>query len=93
MLLFCVFGCRLRLQAESKGFRLDDTGLFPATQGSGSKRVFFIFFNYEKEYKDCILICLILQGTKGTANLKLYTEREVFDFLGVPWLEPHERNL
>jgi hypothetical protein len=39
MLLFCVFGCRLRLQAESKGFRLDDTGLFPATQGSGGKRV------------------------------------------------------
>ncbi|MCI20100.1 DNA polymerase lambda-like, partial [Trifolium medium] len=28
----------LRLQAESKGFRLDDTGLFPATQGSGGKR-------------------------------------------------------
>lgn len=36
---FWVFGCRLRLQAESKGFRLDDTGLFPAIQGSGGKRV------------------------------------------------------
>jgi len=29
----------LRQQAESKGFRLDDTGLFPAIQGSGGKRV------------------------------------------------------
>ncbi|CAI8587675.1 unnamed protein product [Vicia faba] len=65
-----VLNRRLRLQAESKGFRLDDTGLFPAIQGSGGKR-----------------------GTKGTANMKLYTEREVFDFLGFPWLEPHERNL
>ncbi|KAK7252349.1 hypothetical protein RIF29_36219 [Crotalaria pallida] len=51
-------------------FRLDDTGLFPATQGSGGKR-----------------------GAKGSASLKFYTEREVFDFLGFPWLEPHERNL
>ncbi|CAJ2647664.1 unnamed protein product [Trifolium pratense] len=65
-----VLNRRLRQQAESKGFRLDDTGLFPSTQGSGGKR-----------------------GTKGSANMKLYTEREVFDFLGVPWLEPHERNL
>lgn len=38
---FWVFGCRLRLEAESKGFRLDDTGLFPATQGSSGKRVCF----------------------------------------------------
>ncbi|KAE8726080.1 hypothetical protein F3Y22_tig00007895pilonHSYRG00144 [Hibiscus syriacus] len=30
--------CRLRLLAESKGYRLDDTGLFPATHGSGGKR-------------------------------------------------------
>lgn len=30
---------RLRLLAESKGFRLDDTGLFPATQSPGGKRV------------------------------------------------------
>ncbi|KAI5437164.1 hypothetical protein KIW84_023327 [Lathyrus oleraceus] len=65
-----VLNRRLRLQAESRGFRLDDTGFFPAIQGSGGKR-----------------------GTKGTANMKLYTEREVFDFLGFPWLEPHERNL
>ena len=30
---------RLRLLAESKGFRLDDTGLYPATHGSPGKRV------------------------------------------------------
>ncbi|KAJ6771722.1 DNA polymerase IV [Salix koriyanagi] len=29
---------RMRLLAESKGYRLDDTGLFPATQASGGKR-------------------------------------------------------
>ncbi|KAJ7953677.1 DNA polymerase lambda [Quillaja saponaria] len=65
-----VLNRRLRLLAESKGFRLDDTGLFPATQGSSGKR-----------------------GTKAMASLKFHTEKEVFDFLGFPWLEPHERNL
>ncbi|KAF7829394.1 DNA polymerase lambda [Senna tora] len=65
-----VLNRRLRLLAESKGFRLDDTGLFPITQASGSKR-----------------------GAKGSASLKFHTEREVFDFLGFAWLEPHERNL
>ncbi|KAI4314278.1 hypothetical protein L6164_027203 [Bauhinia variegata] len=65
-----VLNRRLRLLAESKGFRLDDTGLFPATQGSGGKR-----------------------GAKGSASLKFYTEKEVFDFLGFPWFEPCERNL
>ncbi|XVF84892.1 hypothetical protein PTKIN_Ptkin17bG0075800 [Pterospermum kingtungense] len=65
-----VLNRRLRLLAESKGYRLDDTGLFPATRGSGSKR-----------------------GARGTASLKMETEKEVFDFLGFPWLEPHERNL
>ncbi|KAL6547231.1 hypothetical protein OROMI_022952 [Orobanche minor] len=65
-----VLNRRLRLLAESKGFRLDDTGLFPATLGSGGKR-----------------------GSKGSASLKFGTEREVFDFLGFPWLEPNERNL
>ncbi|KAF3955131.1 hypothetical protein CMV_019619 [Castanea mollissima] len=34
-----VLNRRLRLLAESKGFRLDDTGLFPATHGSGGKRI------------------------------------------------------
>ncbi|KAJ8451683.1 hypothetical protein Cgig2_018317 [Carnegiea gigantea] len=61
---------RLRLLAESKGYKLDDTGLFPATQSSGSKR-----------------------GAKGGPSLHFNTEKEVFDFLGFPWLEPHERNL
>lgn len=65
-----VLNRRLRLLAESKGFRLDDTGLFPATHGSGGK-----------------------WGSRGSTSIKLYTEREVFDFLGFPWLEPHERNL
>ncbi|KAK4780811.1 hypothetical protein SAY87_016917 [Trapa incisa] len=65
-----VLNRRLRLLAESKGYRLDDTGLFPATHGSGGKR-----------------------GSKGSASLKLSTEKEVFNFLGFPWLEPHERNL
>ncbi|XP_048137282.1 DNA polymerase lambda isoform X5 [Rhodamnia argentea] len=65
-----VLNRRLRLLAKSKGFRLDDTGLFPGTHDSGGKR-----------------------GSKGSTSIKLYTEREVFDFLGFPWLEPHERNL
>ncbi|XP_031399752.1 DNA polymerase lambda isoform X1 [Punica granatum] len=65
-----VLNRRLRILADSKGFRLDDTGLFPATHGSGGKR-----------------------GSKGSASIKLCTERAVFDFLGFPWLEPHERNL
>ncbi|AES96305.1 hypothetical protein MTR_5g035540 [Medicago truncatula] len=42
---------------------------------------------------DSVLICLILQGTKGTANMKLYTENEVFEFLCFPLLAPHERNI
>ncbi|KAL3631061.1 hypothetical protein CASFOL_024045 [Castilleja foliolosa] len=65
-----VLNRRLRLLAESKGFRLDDTGLFPATLGSGGKR-----------------------GSKGSASLKFGTEKEVFEFLGFPWLEPNQRNL
>ncbi|VFQ59442.1 unnamed protein product [Cuscuta campestris] len=64
-----VLNRRLRLLAQSKGFRLDDTGLFPSAQSSDGKH-----------------------GLRG-ANLKFDTEREIFDFLGFPWLEPHERNL
>ncbi|KAJ0095280.1 hypothetical protein Patl1_16227 [Pistacia atlantica] len=64
------FMCRLRLLAESKGYRLDDTGLFPATRGSGGKH-----------------------GARASASLKFETEKEVFNFLGFPWLEPNERNL
>ncbi|CAI9102840.1 OLC1v1001188C1 [Oldenlandia corymbosa var. corymbosa] len=37
-----VLNRRLRLLAESKGFQLDDTGLFPATHGSGGKRLRFV---------------------------------------------------
>lgn len=65
-----VLNRRLRILAESKGYRLDDTGLFLATQTSGGKR-----------------------GTKASTSLNLKTEKEVFDFLGFPWFEPHERNL
>ncbi|XP_062091523.1 DNA polymerase lambda [Humulus lupulus] len=65
-----VLNRRLRLLADSKGFRLDDTGLFPATHGSPGTR-----------------------GTRATASLKFNEEKEIFDFLGFPWLEPHERNL
>ncbi|KAJ4879128.1 hypothetical protein Rs2_36182 [Raphanus sativus] len=68
--------CRLRLLAESKGDRLNDTGLFPATHSSSGNRV---------------------RGTtmvvRASASMKLSTEKQVFDFLGFPWLEPHERNL
>ena len=32
-------------------------------------------------------------GKRASWSLKLNTEKEVFDFLGFPWLEPHERNL
>ncbi|KAL5759729.1 hypothetical protein ACOSP7_018246 [Xanthoceras sorbifolium] len=65
-----VLNRRLRLLADSKGYRLDDTGLFPATHGSGGK-----------------------QSAKASTSLKFRMEKEVFDFLGFPWLEPHERNL
>ncbi|KAH0916591.1 hypothetical protein HID58_031037 [Brassica napus] len=65
-----VLNRRLRLLAESKGYRLDDTGLFPATHSSSGNR-----------------------GGKASASMKLSTEKQVFDFLGFPWLEPHERNL
>ncbi|XP_033132797.1 DNA polymerase lambda isoform X2 [Brassica rapa] len=65
-----VLNRRLRLLAESKGYRLDDTGLFPATHSSSGNR-----------------------GGRASASMKLSTEKQVFDFLGFPWLEPHERNL
>ncbi|KAG9144324.1 hypothetical protein Leryth_019421 [Lithospermum erythrorhizon] len=65
-----VLNRRLRILADSKGYRLDDKGLFPAVKGSSSNK-----------------------GFKASASLKFQTEKEVFDFLGFPWLEPHERNL
>lgn len=38
-------------------------------------------------------ILVPLQGAKGSASLKFNTEKEIFDFLDFPCLEPHERNL
>lgn len=38
-------------------------------------------------------LMILKQGMKGSASLKFNTEKEVFDFLGFPWLEPNERNL
>ncbi|WOL12144.1 DNA polymerase lambda isoform X1 [Canna indica] len=67
-----VLNRRLRLLADSKGYRLDDTGLYLSmtSQGSPGKK-----------------------GTKSSTRVTCYTEKEVFDVLGFPWLEPHERNL
>ncbi|KAF9625705.1 hypothetical protein IFM89_026285 [Coptis chinensis] len=65
-----VLNRRLRILAGSKGYRLDDTGLYLATQSSGGKR-----------------------GSIASTSLSFKTEKEVFDFLGFPWFEPHERNL
>ncbi|XP_019703422.1 DNA polymerase lambda isoform X2 [Elaeis guineensis] len=65
-----VLNRRLRLLAESKGYRLDDTGLYLATQCSAGKR-----------------------GMKSSTSMNCRTEKAVFDILGFPWLEPHERNL
>lgn len=38
-MFICHENYRLRLLAESKGYRLDDTGLFPATHSSSGNRV------------------------------------------------------
>ncbi|KAJ3700615.1 hypothetical protein LUZ61_004320 [Rhynchospora tenuis] len=65
-----VLNRRLRLLAESKGYRLDDTGLYLATPGSSTKR-----------------------GFKSGTIIHCETEKDVFDALGFPSLEPHERNL
>lgn len=65
-----VLNRRLRLLAEAKGYKLDDTGLFPVARNSTGKKV-----------------------ARASSSLQFKTEREVFDFLGFPWLEPHERNL
>lgn len=65
-----VLNRRLRLLAEAKGYKLDDTGLFPVTRNSTGKKV-----------------------AMASSSFQCKTEREVFDFLGFPWLEPHERNL
>ncbi|CAN6164450.1 unnamed protein product [Urochloa humidicola] len=65
-----VLNRRLRLLADSKGYVLDDTGLYLATRGSGGKH-----------------------AGRSDAIVNCHTEKDVFDTLGFPWLEPHERNL
>ncbi|KAL6861744.1 hypothetical protein ACP4OV_017444 [Aristida adscensionis] len=65
-----VLNRRLRILAESKGYILDDTGLYLATKGSGGKH-----------------------AGRSDAIVNCHTEKDVFDTLGFPWLEPHERNL
>ncbi|KAJ4865740.1 DNA polymerase lambda (POLL) [Raphanus sativus] len=45
---------------------------------------------------DCsqLLTVQVVTGVvRASASMKLSTEKQVFDFLGFPWLEPHERNL
>ncbi|KAF7107771.1 hypothetical protein CFC21_108352 [Triticum aestivum] len=65
-----VLNRRLRILAESKGYVLDDTGLYLATQSSGGKR-----------------------AGRSEAIVNCHEEKDVFDTLGFPYLEPHERNL
>lgn len=65
-----VLNRRLRILADSKGYVLDDTGLYLATQSSGGKR-----------------------AGRSEAIVNCHEEKDVFDTLGFPWLEPHERNL
>ncbi|KAM0914402.1 hypothetical protein ACQ4PT_011584 [Festuca glaucescens] len=65
-----VLNRRLRILAESKGYVLDDTGLYLATQSCGGKR-----------------------AGRSEAIVNCHEEKDVFDTLGFPWLEPHERNL
>ncbi|KAJ3694941.1 hypothetical protein LUZ60_000318 [Juncus effusus] len=65
-----VLNRRLRLLAESKGYRLDDTGLYLATPGSSANR-----------------------GFKSGKMVHCDTEKDVFDVLGFPYLQPQERNL
>ncbi|KAK1316374.1 hypothetical protein QJS10_CPA05g01897 [Acorus calamus] len=41
-----------------------------------------------------VLLCVVdAPGAKSSISLTCKTEREVFNELGFPWLEPHERNL
>ncbi|CAM0913529.1 unnamed protein product [Alopecurus aequalis] len=65
-----VLNRRLRILSDSKGYVLDDTGLYLATQSSGGKR-----------------------AGRSEAIVNCHEEKDVFDTLGFPWLEPHERNL
>jgi DNA polymerase lambda len=87
--------CRLRLLADSKGYVLDDTGLYLATRGSGGKHVrIFISSRMGNLSVQFQLICYnFLQAGRSDAIVNCDTEKDVFETLGFPWLEPHERNL
>lgn len=92
---FVIETCRLRILADSKGYILDDTGLYLATPGSGGKRVCTCDFSFQI-HTSCLLCsihCEFLQGGRSDAIINCDTEKDVFDTLGFPWLEPHERNL
>jgi hypothetical protein len=87
--------CRLRLLADSKGYVLDDTGLYLATRGRGGKHVrIFISSRMGIPFVQFHLICYnFLQAGRSDAIVNCDTEKDVFETLGFPWLEPHERNL
>ena len=87
--------CRLRLLADSKGYVLDDTGLYLAIRGSGGKHVrIYISSQTENPLMSASFdfFCK-LQAGRSDAIVNCHTEKDVFDTLGFPWLESHERNL
>ncbi|XP_024525739.1 DNA polymerase lambda isoform X1 [Selaginella moellendorffii] len=67
-----VLNRRLRILANEKGYKLDDTGLYRT-----------ILYEKHKRHK---------VDSKG-ARVICKNEKEVFEFVGHPWLEPNERNL
>lgn len=91
---------RLRILAESKGYVLDDTGLYLATQSSGGKRVstytclsVITILSPFISLSAFHLLSRILQAGRSEAIVNCHEEKDVFDTLGFPYLEPHERNL
>lgn len=38
-------------------------------------------------------VCVLIQVAQAEQGLPFGSEKEVFDFLGFKYLEPHERNL
>jgi hypothetical protein len=65
---------RLRLLAESKGYVLDDTGLYLATKGSGGKRVrMLIHFinNVQSHLEASFHLLLNLTGREIRCNSEL----------------------
>lgn len=91
-------GCRLRLLAESKGYKVNDTGLYLVTQGAAGKWL-NLLLSPQKKKSHAVSFCILdlfpppLQGIRLSTSVNCKTEKEVFDVLGFPWLEPHERNL